>query len=348
MDKIVQTNRWLLVTIAVLLLLGALKVTRPVTMPVTFAIFLTVLAWPLQIRLERWMPGWLALILTFLVFLLILAFFVGAMVLSVNLIVRKAPEYTNQIGQILQDLILWGKSHGLPVSNFGISGDRALNDLANFIGRGFLELYSLLSFISLVLIVLLFGLVEVRQFPEKLEHNLNKKTSAKINDSFDTIAHQFQRYIVTKTAVSAITGVVVGGFTWFMEMDFAFIWGLVAFLLNYIPSLGSIISTVLISLFAYIQFQTLGDTLVVLGVLTGVQFFFGNWLDPRLEGKYLSLPGLVVVLSVIFWGWLWGIPGALLGVPLTIGIVNALEQFERTRWIAVFLANIPKGSGEDK
>lgn len=286
------------------------------------------------------MPDWLAFVVTLLVFLLALGIFMGALVLSANLIIEKTPEYSAQIENTLGKLRSWAESHGLSVASNGQIDNTSLDGILSFIGRGFLELYSFLTFIGLTLLILLFGLLEIRRFRVRLEHHFNKATSAKIHDSFEAIAEQLQRFILTKSEISTVTGITVGTFLWLVDLDFALIWGLIAFLLNYIPSLGSIISTTLISIFAFLQFDSIGKSLLVLVVVSGMQFFFGNWLEPRVLGRHLSLSPFVVVLSVIFWGWLWGIPGALLGVPLTIGIVNACARFDRTRWVVALLANV--------
>jgi predicted PurR-regulated permease PerM len=336
-----QTSRWLIV-IMVFLLLGALKVMRPVAMPVIFALFLVVLAWPLQMRLMKHMPRSLAIGITFFIFLGILAFFMAALVLSINLIVIKAPEYANQIEVSIQTVNRWAESKGVSLFPENYIDTAALENVIGFVGKGVGEIYSLFTFIGLVMLVLLFGLNEVVSFRKKLEQNFCDDISQSINDSFNNIAEQFQRYLVTKTVVSAITGLSTGMFTWLLGLDFAFIWGLVAFLLNYIPSIGSIVSVILISLFGFIQFQNSAIIILLFAGITAIQLFLGNWVDPRMQGRYLSLSPLVVVLSVIFWGWLWGVPGALLGVPLTIGLVNALQQFERTRAISNMLANLPR------
>lgn len=334
-------SQWLRAFIAAILVFGAMKVTRPVTLPLAFAIFLIVLAWPIQIRLENRLPSWLAFIITFMVFLLILGLFVGAMAVSANMIANKAPQYIDRLELNISILKSWAEGNGLSFSGRN-DIDQVITRVLNFIGKGFQGLYSLFSFLALVLLILLFGLLEVRNFRSKLELHFSKDFCEKVVNSFNTIAEQYQRYIFVKTAISGVTGILVGLLTWVIGMDLAFIWGLLAFFLNYIPSLGSIISTVIITLFAMLQFQTWGKILFVFSSITGIQLFFGNWLDPRLQGTVLSLSPLVIVLSVIFWGWVWGIPGALLAVPLSIGMVIAFAQFEKTQWITALLAKTQK------
>lgn len=124
-----------------------------------------------------------------------------------------------------------------------------------------------------------------------------------------------------------------------MGLDFAFVWGFINFLLNYIPTLGAIIGVIPVSAFALVEFGIGIKALLVLLGISGIQIVMGIYLDPLLQGRQLSLSPLVVLFSVTFWGWLWGVPGAFIAIPITIALVIACEQYERTRWISVLLAD---------
>ena len=135
------------------------------------------------------------------------------------------------------------------------------------------------------------------------------------------------------------TGVGTGLAAWAVGLEFALLWGVLNFLLNYIPTLGSILAIIPPVLFGLVQGGwQLG--LLALAAVGGVQLVMGAFVDPRLQGHYLRLSPLVVLLSVAFWEWLWGIPGAFIGVPLTVGLVIALARFDSTRWIAVLLSDV--------
>jgi predicted PurR-regulated permease PerM len=129
-----------------------------------------------------------------------------------------------------------------------------------------------------------------------------------------------------------------------MGLDFAFVWGVLAFLLNYIPTIGSAVAVIPPTLFSLVQFDSLGRPLAVLLGMVLLQIVFGNYVDPLIEGRLLALSPMVVLASVVFWGWVWGVPGALLGVPITIGIVIAADHFPKTRWIARMLAEEPRSA----
>jgi AI-2 transport protein TqsA len=153
------------------------------------------------------------------------------------------------------------------------------------------------------------------------------------------ITNDFQRYMVVRTGIGLVNGVLIWLAAWLLGLEFAFIWGFTSFLLNYIPTIGSVVAVIFPVLFALAQ----GDgslpwlTLLVFG---GIQILLGVILDPLIEGHYLAPSPLVVLLSVTFWGWVWGIPGAFIGVPLTIFVIITCKQFARTQWIATLLSDV--------
>jgi AI-2 transport protein TqsA len=190
------------------------------------------------------------------------------------------------------------------------------------------------------------GLLEVPEFREKLTRSLAQDEGERWFESLRRIITDFQIYIVVRTVIGLITGVLIWLLCVLVGLDFAFLWGFINFLLNYIPTLGSIIGVVPVSAFALIEFGIGVEALVVLLGVSGIQIVMGIYLDPLLQGRQLSLSPLVVLFSVTFWGWLWGVPGAFIAIPITIALVIACDQYDRTRWIAVLLADIrykPRG-----
>ena len=147
------------------------------------------------------------------------------------------------------------------------------------------------------------------------------------------------RYLVLKTAISLVTGLIIWGMLVLLEVRFAFIWGLLAFALNYIPNIGSVLAAIP-PIAQVLVFGGLYDALVVLTGYLIVNLIFGNILDPRLMGRGLGLSTLVVFLSLIFWGWLLGLVGMLLSVPLTIIAKIALEQTQGGKSIAILLSDL--------
>ncbi len=134
--------------------------------------------------------------------------------------------------------------------------------------------------------------------------------------SAEEIAAKFRKYMLVRTQMSALTGLAVWGFALVSGLELAPAWGILAFVLNYVPFIGSFVATLLPSLFAIAQFETWQDSLFVLLGMFAIQFAIGNYLEPLVAGAALSLSPLAVVFAVFFFGFLWGIPGAFLGVPI--------------------------------
>jgi predicted PurR-regulated permease PerM len=206
---------------------------------------------------------------------------------------------------------------------------------------------SLVSSTFLVFLILAFALGEATVLPRKLGAIAGDVVAS--NERLSTIIDEVQGYLVIKTLVSLATGVLLGLWTWGMGLELPLLLGLIAFVLNYVPTIGSVIASVpalalaLIDVDAagvFVRFDVQQTVIVGLGYLT-VNIVFGNWLEPTLMGRRLGLSTLVVVLSLVFWGWLWGPVGAVLSVPLTMVVKIMLENTEDLRWIAILLDKSP-------
>jgi predicted PurR-regulated permease PerM len=146
------------------------------------------------------------------------------------------------------------------------------------------------------------------------------------------------RYLGIKTIVSMATGLVAGLMTWAIGLDFPLLWAMLAFLLNYIPTIGSIIAAVPAVLMALVQLGPGGASATAIGFIA-INLVFGNMIEPRLMGYGVGLSPLVVFIGLVFWGWVFGPVGMLLSVPLTMTLKLALESDARTRWIAILIGS---------
>jgi predicted PurR-regulated permease PerM len=149
---------------------------------------------------------------------------------------------------------------------------------------------------------------------------------------------QIQTYVAIKTLTSVITGVISYIILLIVGVEFAAFWGFIIFVLNYIPTVGSLLATLFPAMLALIQFPTPVPFFIVLGGIGGLQFLIGNVLEPRLMGSSLNISPLVVILSLALWGSIWGVAGMFLCVPLTVIMMIILSYFERTRPIAILLS----------
>lgn len=334
-----RTRARLQAVTAIVLVLAFLKWSQVVTMPLAFAVFLIALAWPLEERLERRLPRWASFTLTLLALLLVFGLFVGALVWSGQTVAEKAPQYASKVQEIYRQLEARAQGLGLSLPEGGLSG------IAGG-GAAKAALAAVSSSISLILLVAAMtalGLFEVRDFKAKARQAFRDPHHGEaLAESVRSIVGKYGTYIWARTIAALIQGVTFWLFALLVGLDFAFVWGVLAFLLNYIPTLGSAVAVIPPSVFALVQFDGTSRPLLVFLGLAVLQILCGNYIDPLIEGKYLSLSPVVVLFSIVFWGWVWGIGGAFLSVPIMIGLVVAADHFPSTRWIARLLSEKPK------
>ena len=190
-----------------------------------------------------------------------------------------------------------------------------------------------------ILLMIAFLLAEGSTFPRKLR--LISRDPDRATRRWHAIGDDINRYMAIKTGTSLVTGIVVALWLMILGVDFPLLWGTLAFLLNYVPNLGSVLAALPAVLLALVQLGPGTAGLVVLGYGM-VNFVVGSVLEPRSMGRGLGLSTLVVFLSLVFWGWVLGPVGMLLSVPLTASIKIVLESSESTRWAAVLLGSAPK------
>ena len=167
----------------------------------------------------------------------------------------------------------------------------------------------------------------------------------KVEKTFKDITEQIQRYIATKFLISLITGVIVGIILWIFDVDFTIVWAVMAFFLNFIPNIGSIIAIVLPTVMTLIQYESVGYTFIVGGILTILQNLIGNIIEPKIMGDKLGLNPLIILLSLLVWGYIWGIAGMFLSVPLTAVVKIIISNSNSPN--LQFLSDL-MGGAEDK
>jgi predicted PurR-regulated permease PerM len=328
-SPIVRRSLGVLVVIAVV---AALKAAQVVLLPLAFALFLTLLLWPLQAKLAESMPRGAAFGLTFLAFLLGLGAFGGAVYFGVSEVADGASAYSEQWEQLRDRL----PEPLQPSDGSADDGSSAPDGVAE---RLLASAWSIAGAFVLTIAFLALALLEVRPFREKVAERFPGSTAHLASESADEIAGKVLSYVGTRVLTSGLTGVLSYGLALAVGLDFAFVWGLLSFLLNFIPTLGSVVSIVPPTLFAVFQFGMGWQVGAVLGGLVVIQLVLGSFVDPKLQGRNLKLSPLVVLFSIAFWGWVWGIGGALIGVPLTVSLVIICDHFADTRWVADLLTS---------
>lgn len=337
----------LLGVITVILIGWALKATFIITMPLVLAFFLATLLRPVQRWLnDRLAPRlhWLSLVAVMGLFVLVLAFGIGAVWISIERVAEKAPQYQEQFQQIFADVRAWAQHHNLPIREDLLKSGGFRNKLLEYVGWGVSSLLNAVALVVLVFFLLLLMLLETHTWRDKSRTAFRWHSAAAIFDTTDAIADQVRRYLTVRTVVSLISGVCAGLWAMVMGVDFALLWGLLTFILNYVPNIGSIISVIPPTLMAVFQFGP-GRGAVVLAGLIAIEQVIGNYIDPRLQGRKMSISPVVVLVSVIFWGWIWGTVGALIAVPITATVIIVCAHVPSLRPIALLLSDT--GSAEE-
>lgn len=343
-----SSGRGILIAAALVIIAAGIKAAEAVMVPFLLAAFLAIIAAPPMFWLEkRRIPQSLAMILVILGIVVLLVS-IGALVAqSANAFSDSLPFYQERLNTLSNSTLLWVASSGLEIPkdilreylNVGMALDVAGNTL-----RG---LSNALSNGLLILFTVIFILAEASSFPRKLRDVL--KTPEQSMPYFSQFADNVNRYIAIKTSVSAVTATLVYFLLLFTGVDFPLLWGLLSFLLNYIPNIGSIIAAIPAVLLALVQLGVGPALLVAAGYLL-IELIMGNVIEPRYMGRGLGLSTLIVFLSLVFWGWMLGPVGMLLSVPLTITAKIALEANPGTEWLAHLLgpADEPTRALEEK
>ncbi len=321
------------------MVVAGLRAAAPILLPLAVAAFLALLSFPVV----SWLVG-LRVRLSLAVVVTVLAEFglllVAGLVMSgaLNEFARAAPGYLEQIVRQLREAAAALELRGVDVSAW-LAIERvdpsSLVDFAGGILGGTVKgVASVVSFMTLILIILVCLLFEGAGLPAKLRRALGPSDRAL--HFLAGVTGEVQRFLGVKTSVSAATGVLLGVWVWALDVPFPLVWGLLAFLLNFIPAIGSLLAAVPPVLLTLVVHGPGRAVIVAAGYLV-VNFLIGNVLEPLLLGRRFGLSTVVVFLSLMFWGWVWGPVGMLLSVPLTMIVKITLEQSTELRWVAVLL-----------
>jgi len=331
--------QFLLVMASLIVVIAGLKAAASLFLPFLIAVFLSMITLPLLNWLQsRGIPTPLAVIVTIFTALAALAGIVVLVGGSIAGFTAQAPKYKERLDVISIGARGWLQAQGLGIPEEIVADiidpARAM-DLVTGALRG---IAGVLQNLLIVMLAIVFMLSEAAGFPHKIRAAFGQKEGW---DRFGHIRQEVQHYLGIKTLVSLVTGSLVAAALAIIGIDFPLLWGMLAFLLNYIPAFGSILASIPPVLLAIVQFGP-GRAIAVALVFLSANVLLGNFIEPHFMGRRLGLSALVVFLSIVFWGWVWGPVGMLLSVPLTMILKIMLENTEDLRWVAVLLAPGPK------
>jgi len=331
-----RTARTLIACAAFVIIVAGLRAAAGIVVPFLLALFVAVICAPPLLALqERGLPRWLAL--TIVISAVVVLFGALGVVLgsSVNEFTARVPSYEARLRSLLDAAT--GYLVELGVSE-EIGEMRSLIDysaLLRFVRNLVAALGSAVTNAFFVLLTTIFILLEATTFRGKLAAATGNP-DASATARFETMLTHVRRYLGIKTLTSLATGLLVAGALSIVGVEFVFLWGLLAFLLNFVPSIGSLIAAVPGILQALVQLGW-GSALVVAALYLVINLGIGSAIEPRVMGRSVGLSTLVVFVSLVFWGWVLGPVGMLLSVPLTMAVKVALESDPATHGVALFL-----------
>ncbi|MBD1581649.1 AI-2E family transporter [Pseudoalteromonas sp. S16_S37] len=337
MSSLSGLNKSLVVLASLVIVLAGVKLASDIIVPFILAAFIAIICNPLLKFFARFhIPKGIAIIIVICLVLGIGTSIAGLVGQSVNDFSQQLPSYREQ----LQSKFLWlvdtAAQHNILIDKqqiISLFDPGKMIDMASSMLTGF---GGVMANVFLIILTVVFMLFEAPTITNKVHLALDDP-EMKIKQ-IDRFLESINSYLAIKTMVSLGTGLCASLLLWLLDIDYFILWGVVAFLLNYIPNIGSIIAAIPAVLLALLTQGPLIAGIVAIGYVT-INTVMGNIVEPKYMGRGLGLSALVVFLSLIFWGWLLGTVGMLLSVPLTMVVKIALENSEDGRWLATMLGS---------
>ena len=335
--------RGLVIAGAVALVITLLHMAAPILAPLLLAAFIAIVATPpLRWMSRKGVPKWLALGLIVFVLLDIGSLLALLTTGALEGFRDNFPSYQERFMLLSQQVGGWLERLGMEQSQEAIPDLFDPNKVMGLVRLTLANASGVVAAGLLVLLAVMFILLEAPSLQTKL--HVAFKPSAEAEARITQLLARINRYMSIKAVTSLITGVLVWAWLTFLGVDFAALWGLLAFLLNFVPTVGSIIAAVPPVLLALVQLGPQEALLAALGFVV-VNIGIGNFVEPRVMGRGLGISTLAVFVSLLFWGWLFGLVGMFLAVPLTATLIAALDASPHTRPLAIMLGPDLKETG---
>lgn len=337
MSSLSGLNRSLVILASLFVVLAGVKLASDIIVPFILAAFIAIICNPLLRFFARFhIPKGLSIVIIICFISAVGMSLAGLVGQSLTDFSKQLPDYREQ----LQDKFIWlvdiaaqyniliDKNQLISLFDPGKMIDMATNMLTGFGG--------VMANLFLIILTVVFMLFEAPMLSKKVHLALDDPEMKMLQ--IDRFLESINSYLAIKTMVSLGTGFCAGLLLWILNVDYFVLWAVLAFLLNYIPNIGSIIAAIPAVLLALLTVGPVASGIVAIGYIT-INTVMGNIIEPRFMGRGLGLSTLVVFLSLIFWGWLLGTVGMLLSVPLTMIVKIALEATEEGQWLATMLGN---------
>jgi len=336
-----RLQTWFLGIIAFAVILFLLVQARFILTSLVFAIILFSLTTDAINSISRLTIGgwritnWLASIVAFALIASVLLTLSGIILTQVNTVVTTTIAYTDQAVSAVARMFSWMGED----TEAAIAQSIRSIELSGYVRTAAGQAGNLLSAVTLVILFMGFLFAERIWFGTKLENLMEDKTRAeRVSRIIRSIIRRVNRYLLVKTGVSAVTGAAVYGVMMGFGLEFAAAMGILTFVLNYLPSVGSIVATALVALVAYMQVTDPGFALLIFVLVGMLQFVLGSVIDPMLMGKTLRVSSFGIIISLAFWGVVWGVPGMFLAVPIMVAFMIVCSHIPGLRPVAILLS----------
>ena len=340
-----STNALLSVAALVVVVAG-MRAAQPIIVPFLLSVFIAVISAPPLLWLEEHrLPRPVAMLIVIIGIIAVVFGLTAVAGPSIGAFTRDIPMYQAKLNAQLDGLLAWLGGMGVSLTRERLSEIADPGAVIGLAGDLFNSFGALLANAFLIFLTVVFILFEASSLPEKVE-----RISGDPERSLARFRHftgNLRRYLAIKSLASLGTGAGVTLWLWILGIDYPVLWGMLAFLLNYVPNIGSVIAAVPAVLLATVQLGAGAAGAAAAGYLA-INVLVSSIIEPRFMGRGLGLSTLVVFLSLVFWGWVLGPVGMFLSVPLTMTAKIALESRDNTRWIAVLLGPAPSGSDPER
>jgi AI-2 transport protein TqsA len=329
---------------AAVLLLVAVYYGTEVLAPLTLAFFIIAIVWPLQQRLQLRLPALVALAITIIVTAVVCLGFASLAALAFGRVGRSLVADASRYQALYEVTVAWLEDRGVSVAGLWAEHFNTgwlLRAARQVTGR----VNTTLSFWLVTLVYVMLGLLEVDDARRKVQALGNQDAARILIDATAATAVKFRKYMLVRTQMSVVTGLLIWALAWITGLQFAAEWGIIAFVLNYIPFIGPLIATLFPTLLEMTQFSTWQAVLGIFLGLNLIQFVVGSYIEPRVSGDVLSISPFVALFAVFFWAFMWGLFGAFIGVPIVIAILTFCSYHPASRFIADLFGG-PVGAAE--
>ncbi|NOR80535.1 MAG: AI-2E family transporter [Methyloprofundus sp.] len=336
-----QLRDIILILAGMTLLLTWVRGASDIVVPFLLALFISIIT----VSPVNWLKGkglssLLAVGLVIIVVILLLFFIVLMLGSTVEQFNQALPGYQARLNNLNIEIENWLALQGIDIRQTQILKAIDPGALMNFVNKMVIGFGNVLSNAVLIILTVIFMLMEAASFPRKLSMMAGKQGDQALQRIAEML-NSTKRYIAIKAAISLLTGIIIWFLLMLVGLDFAVLWGFLAFVLNFVPTIGSLLAAIPAVLLSLLQLDPV-MILAVIAIYITVNAVIGNLIEPTIMGQQVGLSTLSVFLSLVFWGWLFGPVGMLLSVPLTMVVKFMAYNNPQTQWFAILLGPAPE------